>query len=165
MSDQIAGDRLARLEVQMAYIDLCSRYVFGVDGRERETFANCWTEDAQWNLGPVHGDHHGREAILANWEVLGAAFHEMHHGTTNHQVVEIGDGFGRGRCTAFVPGTDAGGVANMASASYDDRFVRGDDGLWRFTRRDISVHYLVPWTQPQSIDEATRAYVLAAPAL
>jgi hypothetical protein len=164
MSDQSLQERLLRVESQMAYIDACSRYVHGVDKRERDGFADCWTGDAEWNLGPVHGDHHGIEAILANWENLNAAFHEMHHGTTNHQVLEHGEDRVHGRCDAFVPGTDAGGIANMACASYDDWIVRGADGTWRFSRRDITIHYLTPWTEPQGIDEATRAYALAAAA-
>jgi len=164
MSEPSMEQRLARMETQLAYVDLCSRYVYGVDKKDMDTFAGCWTEDATWNLGPVWGSHSGIEKIVANVNGLHAAFFEMHHGTANHQVTEYHDGSGRGRCDAFVPGTDAAGVANAASASYDDRFVRGDDGEWRFTRRDITVHYLVPWLKPQSTSEVTRAYTIGEPA-
>jgi hypothetical protein len=149
------------MEAQLAYIDACSRYVHGVDKRELDNFMDCWTEDAQWNLGEEFGNHRGHDAIEANWHVLNTAFHEMHHGTSNYQVIEFSDGRAVGRCDAFVPGTDAAGVANMACASYVDTIVRGDDGVWRFEKRDITVHYLVPWTNPQGIDPSTRTYAMA----
>lgn len=164
MSDPSLERRLERIETQLAYTDLCSRYVHGVDKKELDTFAGCWTDDATWNLGPAWGSHTGLEMIVENVSNLHAAFFEMHHGTTNHQVTEYHEGAGRGRCDALVPGTDAAGVANVSCASYEDRFVRGVDGEWRFTRRDITIHYLVPWLKPHSIDEITRGYSIGQPA-
>ena len=81
MADLFLESRLARVETELAYLDLCSRYVHGVDKQLRDLFIDCWTEDAAWNLGPEWGNHVGREAILANWETLNGAFHEMHDGT------------------------------------------------------------------------------------
>jgi ketosteroid isomerase-like protein len=162
MTGQPIDQRLSLIETQLAYIDLCSRYVFGVDAKERDAFLQCWTHDAEWNLGEAWGNYAGKDAIAQCWENLQGAFHEMHHGTANYQILEDGGDRGVGRCTAFVPGTDGAGVANAASASYVDSFVRGDGGLWRFTKRDITVHYLVPWTNPQSIEPSSRRYVMSA---
>jgi ketosteroid isomerase-like protein len=162
MTDQSVEIRLSRIEIQLAYLDLCSRYVFGVDAKERDAFLQCWTEEAEWNLGEVWGNYSGLAAIAQCWENLQRAFHEMHHGTANHQILQYGEDRAVGRCTAFVPGTDGAGVANAASASYIDVFERGTDGDWRFTKRDITVHYLVPWMHPQGIEQSSRGYVMAA---
>ncbi|RYE43526.1 MAG: nuclear transport factor 2 family protein [Hyphomicrobiales bacterium] len=161
MSDQELENRLQRVETQLAYADLCSRYTHGVDKAERESFLAIWTENAEWNLGENFGNYSGTEAIAECWENLQVNFHEMHHGTTNLQIIEYGNNSAVGRCDAFVPGTDAFGVANAAAASYVDRLERGKDGLWRFSKRDITVHFLVPWTKPQSIEDSTRGYLMA----
>jgi hypothetical protein len=158
MNQSSLDERIGQLEVYGGYLDLCARYVRGVDHREREAFASCWIPDAHWNFGEREGNYSGIDAIIANWESLGRAFHELHHVTTNHQITEYGERRGRGRCDTFVPGVDSEGTATMSSASCLDLFVQADDGLWRFAKRDITLHFHTRWLQPPSIAAASRSY-------
>ena len=154
--------RLQRIEMLYTYIDLCSRYAHGVDKGEREAFLQLWTETAEWNLGETWGNHKGIAEIEKGWHALREAFHELHHGTSNHQIIDSSGGLAVGRCDAFVPGTDAFGVGVVTTASYVDSMERGPDGGWRFARRDITIHYLVPWTMPQGVEPSSRTYVMGS---
>jgi hypothetical protein len=158
-----ADTRFQRIEMLYTYIDLCSRYAHGVDKGEREVFLAVWTETAEWNLGEAWGNHKGIAAIENGWHALHGAFHEMHHGTTNHQIIDAGNGLAVARCDAFVPGTDAFGTANATAASYIDTMEEGPDASWRFARRDVTIHYLVRWTQPQGTAASSRSYVMGPP--
>jgi ketosteroid isomerase-like protein len=119
---------------------------------------NCWTDDAAFVIGGAWGEYIGKEAINQGFNGFQWAFFEMHHFTTGHQVLEITGDTATGQCDAFVAGTDSEGTPIAATASYNDEYRRCDDGRWRFSRREIIIHYLVPWLDPQGIDESTRAY-------
>jgi hypothetical protein len=149
-------------EVYLAYLDLCARYAHGIDKKELGTFDGIWTDEAKWNLGEGWGNHAGLVEIRKCWEILCAAFHEMHHGLMNHQVTSLDGGVIEARCDALVPAIDASGTANVTSASYADSLTICDDGQWRFVKRDVSIHFLVPWLQPPSIELESRGYAIGS---
>jgi hypothetical protein len=70
-------------------------------------------------------------------------------------VIEIDGDKARAWCNADVTGTDTKGRALMFAASYTDE-LRRIDGTWKFTVRDIDLHYMTPVLEPWSSDPASR---------
>ncbi|MBM3676318.1 MAG: nuclear transport factor 2 family protein [Actinobacteria bacterium] len=151
-------ERLAEVETKLAIQELACNYVHGMDKAEKDRFMDCWTDDAKFIIGGAWGEFIGKEAIANGFDAFQYAFFEMHHFTTGHQILSIDGDTATGQCDAFVAGTDSGGTAISAAASYKDLYRREADGKWRFSSREIIIHFLVPWLKPQGMEEETRGY-------
>ena len=150
-------ERIQVLEDREAIRELIANYCRGVDGRDEDLFMSLWTDDAKYLLGGPFGDFEGTEQIHGILHGLWSAFTEMHHWATN-VVIEIDGNQARAWCNADVTGTDTLGRALMFAASYTDqlRRVSAGPGGWKFTVRDINLHYMTPVLQPWSNDPDTR---------
>jgi ketosteroid isomerase-like protein len=150
--------RLSYIEDRIGISDLTCNYVHGMDKGDKDRFMDCWTDDSAFVIGGAWGEYVGKENIADGFNAFQWAFHEMHHFTTGHQVLTLTGNTATGQCDAFVAGTDSEGTPISATASYVDAYEKGSDGKWRFSRREIAIHFLVPWLTPQGIEEATRGY-------
>ncbi|HZZ48538.1 MAG TPA: nuclear transport factor 2 family protein [Pseudonocardia sp.] len=147
-------ERVQVLEDREAIRELIAKYCRGVDGRNEDLFMSIWSDDASYRIGGPFGDHTGLEQIKGILHGLWSAFTEMHHWATN-VVIEIDGDKARAWCNADVTGTDTKGRALMFAASYTDE-LRRIDGTWKFTVRDIDLHYMTPVLEPWSSDPASR---------
>lgn len=154
MSELTLEQRIQRLEDRNAVIELCASYNRGVDEHNEALWLSVWHDDAEYLIGDTFGDHIGIEAIKGILHILRDYFHEMHHYATNIVVDVQGD-----RATALVDAdvtaTDKSGRAMMLAASYKDTFARRD-GRWGFTRREVTLHYAAPVSQPWTMKPADR---------
>jgi ketosteroid isomerase-like protein len=139
-------ERIQAIEDREAIRELIAKYCRGVDGRDEELFMSIWRDDAQYRIGGQFGDHTGLAEIKRILHGLWAAFTEMHHWATN-VVIELDGDTARAWCNADVTGTDTKGRALMFAASYSDQLTKVD-GTWKFTVRDIDLHYMTPVLEP-----------------
>jgi hypothetical protein len=146
--------RVQALEDRNAVIELCASYNRGVDEYNEALWMSVWHDDAEYLIGDTFGDHIGAEAINGILHVLRDYFHEMHHYATNIVVTVDGDR-GTALVDADVTATDKSGRAMMLAASYQDEFARRD-GRWGFTKRDVTLHYATPVSQPWTMKPADR---------
>lgn len=147
-------DRIQALEDREAIRELVANYCRGVDGRNEELFLSVFHDDAQYLIGGAFGDASGREEIKGILHGLWATFTEMHHWATN-VVIELDGDTARAWVNADVTGTDTRGRALMFAASYADQLTRVD-GTWKFSVRDIDLHYMTPVREPWSNDPESR---------
>ena len=150
--------RLKYLEDRFEIQDLICEYVHSMEDKDPERFKDCFTDDAEYLVGGMWGDFKGKDAIAETTSQFAFAFFESHHFTTGHHILNITGDTATGRCDAFVTAGDSEGTSIVSSASYKDEFRRCEDGKWRFSRRKIEMHYLVPWLEPQNLDESSRFY-------
>ncbi len=150
--------RLKYLEDRFEIQDLVNEYVHSMEDKDSDRFKNCFTDDAQYLVGGMWGDFTEKEAIAETTENFALAFLTTHHFTTGIRALDISGDTATGRCDVFVTAVDSEGTAITSSASYKDEFRRCEDGRWRFSRREIDTHYLVPWLKPQNLDESSRFY-------
>lgn len=139
-------ERVQLLEDREAIRELIATYCRGVDGRNEELFMSIWAEDAKYLIGGQFGDHVGTEQINGILHGLWTAFTEMHHYATN-VVIEVDGDTARAWVNADVTGTDTKDRALMFAASYEDE-LRRIDGEWKFTVRDIDLHFMKPVLDP-----------------
>lgn len=151
-------ERLTEVEAKFAIQELACNYAHGMDKGDKARFMDCWTDDARYIIGGAWGEFAGKPAIAEAFNAFQYAFYEMHHFTTGHQILSIDGDTATGQCDAYVAGTDSGGTAISAAASYNDSYRRDVDGKWRFSSRQIIIHFLVPWLKPQGMDASTRGY-------
>ena len=146
--------RVQQLEDREEIRELIAKYCHGVDGRDEDLFMSIWSEDAKYLIGAQFGDHIGIDAIREILHGLWGAFTEMHHWATN-VVIELDGDTAKARVNADVTGTDTKGRALMFAATYTDE-LRRIDGRWKFTVRDIDLHYMTPVLEPWSNDSESR---------
>jgi uncharacterized protein (TIGR02246 family) len=147
-------ERIQAIEDREAIRELVANYCRGVDGRNEELFMSVFHDDAKYNIGGAFGDADGRDEIKGMLHGLWSTFTEMHHWATN-VVIELDGDTARAWVNADVTGTDTKGNALMFAASYEDQLTRVD-GAWRFSVRDIDLHYMTRVLEPWSIDPASR---------
>jgi len=147
-------ERIQILEDREAIKELVANYCRGVDGRNEELFMSVFHDDACYNIGGAFGDASGRDEIKGMLHALWAAFTEMHHWATN-VVIELDGDSARAFVNADVTGTDNKGRALMFAASYIDQLTRVD-GTWKFSVRDIDLHYMTPVLEPWSNNAESR---------
>jgi ketosteroid isomerase-like protein len=149
--------RIQLLEDREAIRELIAQYCRGVDARDEAMFMSIWTDDAAYRISGPFGGVEGIEAIRGVLHGLWAAFSELHHWATN-AVIEVDGDHARSWCDADVTGTDTLGRALMLAASYTDHLRRDPAGPrgWKFTNRDVELHYMTPVLQPWSSDPAKR---------
>lgn len=122
-------DRLAIRERIEAYNDAVFRF-------DADDWAECWAEDASWQVGDNAAE--GRAAIRALWLRLMAGFEAaamyVQHGAV---AVDGDDAESRSYMLELLKGKD--GSQRLVSGRYDDRLRRDTDGAWRFVGRSYTV--------------------------
>jgi ketosteroid isomerase-like protein len=147
-------ERVQAIEDREAIRELIANYCRGVDGRDEALFMSLWHDDARYLIGGAFGEHQGLDEIKGILHGLWSTFTEMHHWATN-VVIELNGDTAKAWVNADVTGTDTKGRALMFAASYQDQLARVD-GFWKFTVRDIDLHYMTPVLQPWSNDPDSR---------
>lgn len=122
---------------------LVARYSDAVVRRDGTAWADCWADDASWDLGGGRSLD-GKEMIVKIWYAamggMEAVVQQSHGGevrfgeSTDHAV-------GRWAITERFRTTS--GESALLLASYDDEYRR-IDGRWLFSRRYLDVHYRGP---------------------
>ncbi|WP_338643590.1 nuclear transport factor 2 family protein [Novosphingobium olei] len=123
------ADRIAIRERIEAYNDAVFR-------KDAEDWAECWAQDAQWQVG----DHaaSGREAIRDLWVRLMAGF-DAAAMYVNHGALAIEGDHADSRCYMLEMLKGGDGSERLVSGQYDDTLRRDTDGIWRFTARRYTV--------------------------
>lgn len=118
--------------------ELVDRYVECVALFDAASYRTLWTPDAVWAVDG-RGDIVGPEAITALFERLRAPQELAVQRVMSGRARRSGE-HGVGRWVIHsVTRTD--GVGTELIGVYDDRYERGADGVWRFSRRGFSPLY------------------------
>lgn len=122
-------DRLAIRERIESYNDAVFRH-------DPDDWAECWAEDAHWQVGDHRAE--GRAAIRDLWVSLMAGYEKaamyVAHGSV---AIEGDDAQSRSYMLEMLKQSD--GVERLVSGRYDDQLRRDTDGHWRFVSRIYSV--------------------------
>lgn len=122
-------DRLAIRERIEAYNDAVFRH-------DADDWAECWAEDAAWQVGDHRAE--GRAAIRDLWMKLMAGFAAAGMYVAHGAVAVDGDtAESRSYMLEMLKQTD--GSERLVSGRYDDRLRRDAEGAWRFVGRSYSV--------------------------
>lgn len=159
--------RLERLEAESAIRALAARYNLAIDDHDLDTVADLFTSDARFHSRDGVLDATGRDAIVEQFKgrfsVLGPSNHVGHD-----HAIEVADD---ARTATGILSAHAevhrNGTPMVAALRYADRYVRDEDGLWRFADRLLSFLYYVPLADyPGILDrpDRMRAYEEPAPA-
>ncbi|MBA2554158.1 MAG: nuclear transport factor 2 family protein [Geodermatophilaceae bacterium] len=127
------GQRLDRVESELAIRRLAYEYCHGADKRDPARWAAVWSDDAVWAVSPDQ-EIVGVEAICAAVAGQWDFFRQMHHFTANHVVTIDGDD-ATGEADVAVSAEMADGTWIRGGAVYGDRYVRRS-GTWRIARRE-----------------------------
>lgn len=122
-------DRIAIRERIEAYSDAVFR-------RDADDWAECWAEDAIWQVGESRAE--GRAAIRELWLQLMSGF-EMAGMYVTHAAVAIDTDVADARSYLLELLRGVDGSERVVSGRYDDRLRRDVDGDWRFVSRSYSV--------------------------
>ena len=123
------ADRLAIRERLESYNDAVFRH-------DADDWAECWAEDAVWEVGPHRAE--GRAAIRDLWVTLMAGYAAAGMYVAHGSVAIDGDAAdSRAFMLELLKQTD--GTERLVSGRYDDRLRRDADGEWRFVTRSYSV--------------------------
>jgi len=112
-------------------------YAKAIDTRDRELFADCFTPDGIFST-PL-GERVGRAEIAATSAI--SHLDACQHVTTN-QTVDISGDTATMRSyfiASHLKYDHPGGANYIVGGQYDDELARCDDGVWRFTRRKITI--------------------------
>jgi ketosteroid isomerase-like protein len=122
-------DRLAIRERIESYNDAVFR-------KDADDWAECWAEDAHWQVGEHRAE--GRAAIRELWLTLMAGFDAAAMYVAHGAVAVDGDGADtRSYMLEMLKQSD--GTQRLVSGRYDDRLRRDADGAWRFVSRTYTV--------------------------
>jgi ketosteroid isomerase-like protein len=130
--------RIGELESRTAIGDLVANYCRGVDQQEVELFVELWHPDASYLIPGGRGDFFGTEGIRQSLVVIDRAWKSTKHWTTNHVVSFESEDVATGRSDCFAICEHHDGKVSLVSATYDDRYERRDDGVWRFATRHVT---------------------------
>ncbi len=123
------ADRLAIRERIEAYNDAVFR-------RDADDWAECWAEDAVWEVAGQKAE--GRANIRALWLQLMAGFETVGM-YVNHGAVAVEGDVAQSRCYMLEMMKQVDGTERFVSGRYDDQLRRDPDGQWRFTGRAYTV--------------------------
>jgi len=126
---------------ERAIRNLVARYCHAIAERDDEAWAATWAEDGEWRV--LGSTLRGRDAILAHYRKLVAGVRWVVQHATDGIVELHGDeASGRWLIVEFLQWNAGPGGQNVGR--YQDRYVRGRDGEWRFARRELHATYLGP---------------------
>jgi uncharacterized protein (TIGR02246 family) len=118
--------------------NLAGRYCAAVLSGDESAFASCWHDDAVW-IGPAGHVFEGRDRIRRVFakarEPFRLCVQELLSG-----VVEAGEGSGVAHAVWQIRELQwrTDGTQTVLIGTYTDDCRRGDDGVWRFARRQFT---------------------------
>lgn len=119
--------------------DLVAAYCHAIAERDDAAWAATWAEDAEWVV--LGSTVRGRDAIVAHYQKLISSVRWVMQFAHNG-LVEIEGDRARGRWLIVEYMQGARGAGGQNAARYRDDYVRGEDGRWRFARRELHVTYV-----------------------
>jgi len=132
--------RLALVEDQLAIRDLTARYNFSMDNRDLASASLLFTEDASFGSKDGAMRATGIANIVTQFEgrfsVLGATNHFAH----DHVIWFESPARARGNLSVHAE-VWRKEEPQITALRYDDLYVKGADGLWRFQERLLSFFY------------------------
>jgi 3-phenylpropionate/cinnamic acid dioxygenase small subunit len=138
--------RIDRLESESALMKVLFRLAITLDYGDLETWADCFADDGVFEMvevteteRSVRARHQGRDVIKAAVAGHTHAPEYFHKHLVGDPLIEVtGE---TASSTAYLTRVDKGeqGPFLWSFGRYLDTFVRGEDGVWRVTRRTIEV--------------------------
>jgi uncharacterized protein (TIGR02246 family) len=128
------GDESALRALSLEYAD-------AVRAGDVERWADTWTDDARWVLGPDR-DVVGREAIADLWSSSIAKYARVVQLYLS-AVYDIGGDVATGRCQLIELNVVADGSRKLLAGHYDDSYRRTPQG-WKYTSRRLTRYYAGP---------------------
>ena len=119
--------------------ELVHRYATMVDTFRLEETLDCWTDDAVFDETDTgFGTFSGREELRHFFQDQVFSRHRLLIHLTGNHLVTLGEK-GRASGTAFVMAESIrlDGVRSRMIAMYEDEYIKGADGVWRFSRRTM----------------------------
>lgn len=113
--------------------ELLARYCMAVDDGRFDAFGELFEPEGEMHVMGV--THSGREAVRSFMEAAQPPEARGRH-STSATVLELDTESGTGSGWVDYVFFDTGGSATSIGR-YHDRYVRGDDGRWRFELREI----------------------------
>jgi uncharacterized protein (TIGR02246 family) len=136
--------RLDRLESRNAITELATRYAIACDEQDLDALVALFTEDAVMDSTSGRMRAVGRAGIRALFTRTLATRGPSCHWT--HDVLVRPDASDSDQASGIVYShaeTTPDGVPSVAAFRYADRYRR-EQGVWRFSRREIAYLYYVP---------------------
>ncbi len=130
--------RLDEFDSRVEIGALVANYCRGVDQRETELFLGLWHPDAEYLVPGGRGEFRGLEEIRRFPDVVDKAWKSTKHWTTNHVIVFEGEERATGRSDCYAMCEHHDGKVSLVAATYDDRYERREDGVWRFAHRLVT---------------------------
>jgi uncharacterized protein (TIGR02246 family) len=117
--------------------NLAGRYCAAVLSGDRDAFSDCWADDAVWVV-PGGYAYEGRERITRVFTKVREPFRlcvqELLSGVVDARGPDVGSAVWQIRELQWR--TDD--TQTFVIGTYTDDCARGDDGVWRFTRREFA---------------------------
>ena len=152
--------RLDNLETHQSLRALATAYAVACDEHDIHRLADLFARDAVFCSPNGAMVSAGRESIREMFSAIlktrGPGFHWTHdvHATIDPQNSD--------RATGLVYShaeTTPNGVTSLAAMKYKDSYVR-EDGVWRFSRREINFFYYVPVTKyHKGLNQTNRVFL------
>lgn len=136
-ADSDLEKRIQALEDRNAIEDIIVQYGRGVDDDNNELVANCFSDDAEMNIGDLHAGPGGKAIADFLDSLRGSNTFEATHLFTNISYEIDGDvAKGRNDVVAYtVRGEPGSQLVHLRQVYYLDDFVRTDKG-WRIAKRE-----------------------------
>jgi ketosteroid isomerase-like protein len=141
MSELTLEERVDRIESRAAVGELVAGYCEGVDRHDLDRFMGLWHDDAAYLIPGGRGDFYGTDGIRQSQEVIGKAWKETYHWTTNHTVRFESADRAIGRSDVFAMCTPHDGGVCYVGGTYDDVYERRA-GTWKFSQRTVTRYFV-----------------------
>jgi 3-phenylpropionate/cinnamic acid dioxygenase small subunit len=131
-------DRIGRLEDRLEITDVLYQYATGLDNREWDVLADCFTDDATCDFLEFGGVNEGKEAIVALCSGVLSGLDSSQHLVGNPRVSLDGD---RATSSCYFQAqhflvSPGGGNAYLVGGRYEDRLRRTEAG-WKIEFRTL----------------------------
>jgi uncharacterized protein (TIGR02246 family) len=126
----------ATLSVRDKVTNLAGRYCAAVLSGEAKDFGDCWAGDAVWVVPGGH-QHEGRDRIVQVFEKVRVPFTRCVQELLSGVVEPLGTDAATATWQIRELQWRADGTQTYVIGTYVDDCARGDDGIWRFTRREF----------------------------
>ena len=137
---------VSELSDRVALRDLACRYAAAIDQCDMERLGDVFTADAELSLPYMDQQHSGRAAIVAVIAQVDVLFDRTFHAVHN-QLLEVqgdtavGETYG---IALHFSSRDGGRQRYDMCIRYQDQ-MRREDGVWRFSRRELQVDWDHTW--------------------